>query len=227
MRARVPVVSERILAIDGTWLEVVRPGAAPAVPWAFRAWFTHGGQTTTLASAPVGTVAGSPLADATIVAEARHPGGRLLALADRANTEHPMTTLVHESAHHEIYTAVPGFDVPLDALVDLLAPLDVSDSPDGIALRPRVPSLTALEAHLGASYVPDLASVEVYLNQAGRMSLPGNRGAKVFGGELWREGRTLTLANASTLTQVEPLEATPSSTFTQLVENLRLTRRAA
>lgn len=227
MVATVSLTSDRILSVDGTWLEVERPSESPTVAWAFRAWFTHAGNTTMLATAPVGTVSGSPLADATVVAEASHPHGRLLALSDRSNIEHPMTTLVLESSYHEIYTAVPGFDVPLDALVALLAPLDISDTPEGIVMRPTTPTMTAVEAHVGATYVPEVAAIDVYLTRTSRMSLPANRGMKVFGGEIWRDGDSLTLANASTLAQVEPLAAPSSPRFQRLVQNLKLTRRAA
>ena len=232
--AAAPRSKQEVLVTDGSGLVLECP-APPGreARWAFRAWVTHRVQgTRVIGVGDAGVAVGSPLPDATVVAEARtKDGATVYALADPSPEAPAITTYVYQSTYHELYTAQAGRGVPLEAFLDFLRPLAIADTPDGLVVRPRAASGVQVELQFGSTVVNDVACVDTYFGPSQRRALPAHRGRRSFGGELWRiEGNELLLANETTVSRITPdlapAGANAGTRFTDLVDNLRLTRVA-
>jgi hypothetical protein len=53
--------------------------------------------------------------------------------------------------HHEVSTFVAGVGVPPEAFIDMLRPLAIDDSPDGVVVRPQKGSGARADNLLGAN----------------------------------------------------------------------------
>ncbi|MEO3808039.1 hypothetical protein ABGB17_03460 [Sphaerisporangium sp. B11E5] len=140
--------------------------------------------------------------DRLTVREVSWNGARLVSHEDPANGG---TTMLWIGPHHEVYTYVPGLNVPFEAFMAQLAPFDVRDAPDGVVLAPRAGSSTRLANLLAFNTLEGVCSVQV--NPAAELPAPGGPGKRVRGGALWKlderraDGRVLrsaVLANETT-----------------------------
>lgn len=217
-----------IRAVDGSTVEV--DGIQDPPRWAFRAWYrSRRTGVSAIMTTDAGASENSPLPDAHIVSEARAGSARLLALADPDRERHPTTTFVYQGPFHELYTTQAGVDIPMDAFVDFLKPLDISDSPEGMQAVPKRGSDATVDLQVGAAVIEDVAVLTSYFSSQALREVPSHRGRQVRGGELWRIESPVgvLIANDSVATRAEPIRDPNDPAFVALAESLRVARRPA
>jgi hypothetical protein len=118
-----------------------------------------------------------------IVREASWNGARLVSYED---PEISGTTMLWIGAHHELYTFIPGTNVPFEVFMDQLGRFDVQDAPDGLVLTPRPGSRVQLASLIAVNTLDGVCSVQVKPRSEAAPDLPGRAGKRVRGGELWK-----------------------------------------
>lgn len=185
-------------------------------PWLFRLWVISDRGSFRLHAGAAGSAElfakNSGVYGQLVVREAMQGQRRLISLED---SEKGGTTLVWQDRYHEVSTYLRGTAVPFEALLDRLKLVALADSMTGITVRPALGSGVRVERMLGANFIPDICSLSV--RAVGDVDLPAQPGLPVRGGALWREDirdeqgrlahRVLSIANASTLTQLIPFQA--------------------
>lgn len=170
--------------------------------------------------------------------EASRGSDRIVALR-YPEAEHEMTTLVYQGQHHEFCTTQPG-KVSLDLFDAFLKHLSISETTDGIALRPKPGGGATVSLQVGVGFVPDVTAITVHVRVDRARDLPLGQGLKVRGGELWgladeNEGlagrstgstRGVLLANGATAAELTPV-ASAGESFRLLAEEIRIEHRAA
>ncbi|GAA0411926.1 hypothetical protein Acor_15900 [Acrocarpospora corrugata] len=145
------------------------------------------------------------------VREVSWNGARLVSHEDPENGG---TTMLWIGPHHEVYTFIPGVNVPFEAFMGHLAGFDIQDAPDGVVLAPRLGARVRLGNMLAVNTLDGVCSVQV--NPVGDLPRPGGTGKRVRGGALWKlderraDGRVLRSAivvNETTTTTLIAREA--------------------
>lgn len=204
----------RILSPDGRWLSVTGSDAAPTTGWAFMIWVSSWRGSFRIHTGSRGAEESAHAAEKLTVLprEATQNGNRLVSLEvpERAGT-----TMVWQGRFHEISLYLQRTDVPMEFLAHAAQQLDLTDSPDGIVVRPAKGSGVQLNHVLGSNVIADLCGVDV----RDARSTPGllsASGKSVRGGRMWRSdqhdadgrvtNRRVLIANDSTLTTLTPFD---------------------
>jgi hypothetical protein len=233
-----PVAEDReahmsTIAPDGRVLTIAGNPHGLVGPWLFMMWVTRNGTRFRLHAGARGgqeaVLLNSGRYGQVKVREAGQGRTRLVSLEDVTQGG---TTLVWQGDFHEVSTFVHGTDVPLESFPALLAPLEISDARDGIVVRARPGTGTAVEYVLGGNFIPDLASLTVKPLAAATQEVPHAGGKAVRGGRLWRSDdhaadgslsrRTLILANRSTASFLVPFDPAAAA-LAPLAESLTVT----
>ncbi|MFC6087066.1 hypothetical protein [Sphaerisporangium aureirubrum] len=119
------------------------------------------------------------------VREVSWNGARLISHED---AESGGTTMLWIGPHHEIYTFVPGLNVPFEVFMGQLSVFDIRDAPEGVVLAPRLGSRVRLSSMLAFNTLDGVCSVQV--NPVAEMPAPGGTGKRVRGGALWKVDET-------------------------------------
>jgi hypothetical protein len=144
------------------------------------------------------------------VREVSWNGARLVSHEDPEND----TTMLWIGPHHEVYTFVPGTNVPFEVFIGHLSVFDIHDAPEGVVLAPRPGARVRLGDMLAVNSLEGVCSIQV--NPAGSLPTPGGTGKRVRGGALWKrderaaDGRVLRsaiLVNTTTTTILTAREA--------------------
>ncbi len=145
------------------------------------------------------------------VREVSWNGARLVSHEDLENGG---TTMLWIGPHHEVYTFVPGTNVPFEVFIGYLSLFDIQDAPEGVVLAPRPGARVRLGDLLAVNSLEGVCSIQV--NPAGSLPTPGGSGKRVRGGALWKrderaaDGRVLRsaiLVNATTTAILTAREA--------------------
>jgi hypothetical protein len=184
-------------------------------PWLFRLWVISDRGSFRLNTSSAGSAElfakNSGAYGKLVVREAAQGQRRLISLEDN---ERGGTTLVWQDRYHEVSIYLRGTGVPFEAMLDRLKLVALADSVAGITVRPALGAGARVVRMLAANFIPEICSLSVRV--VGDVDLPAQPGLPVGGGELWREDirdeggrlahRVLTIANATTLTQLIPFQ---------------------
>jgi hypothetical protein len=224
----------KTLAPDGRILSMEHSPDRLLGPWAFMLWVygqrgvfrlhTGASGSTELVEKHTGRYA------RLTVREASLGGRRILSYEDG---EAGGTTFLSLGPHHEVSTFVPGLGVPPEVFVDMLKPLAIDDSPDGVVVQPRRGAGVRTDNLLAANGVADLCGLTVMPIESVVSQLPKQAGRTVRGGSLWRaedaDGgdpghRTVMLANETTVTSIVSDRA-DDARLARFVESVRVELR--
>ncbi len=185
------------------------PGAYQARPWASSFWLTGSGLDLRLHTGSVGTCARSlsDSGEATARYAFRHAGGDV----EVVQTGIGLAAVSWTGGHNELYYFLRNHDIDVQDVGQLLRAVDVSDSPDGLVVRPKRGHGLRARRLAMFTWFEGLMAVSVMHLLHHAQLVPKWRGlGTASGGELWQQedpsgtGRKLLLGTPTAVVELAP-----------------------
>lgn len=188
-------VATALTPVGGS-VRVEVPGPHQARPWASSFWLTGSGLDLRMHTGTVGSCAGSvvEMGEPTARYSFKHAGG----VVEVVQTGQGIAAVSWAGGHHELYYYLRNHDIDIQDVGGLLGALDLSDTADGLVVRPRKGHGLRARRLAMFTWFEGLMTVGVLHLMHHAQLLPTWRGLSTASGELWRQDDTRLLLGTPT-----------------------------